>query len=152
MCGGNPCGNEVVKEVLLFPGVGCYLVCCSVSKCGSLFLTGLLLSELVKTKWWHTELWLLNLCGEGSGCCLAVLSAVVGSKYRFSLVEMWYICDALLRGVGILKLSLPLLLFLICDLTVVQSHSRRKLCRLFEWHCWGCVAQDLPSKIVVLWL
>ena len=50
----------------------------------------------------------LNLWGECTGCCSAVVSGVVGSKDKFSLVETWYICDTLLRGVGILKLSLPL--------------------------------------------
>ena len=102
MCGGNQCGAEVMKVVLLFPGVGCHKC-----KCGSLVLTGLLLSELVDTKWQHPGLWHLNLLGECSGCCSAVVSDLVGSKDRFFLVEMWYICSALLRGVGILKLSLP---------------------------------------------
>ena len=63
--------------------------------------------DLVNTKWWHTELWLLNLCGEYSKCCLSVVGGVLGSKDGFSFVEMWYICSALQRGVGILKLSLP---------------------------------------------
>ena len=70
-------------------------------------LTGLSLSELLNVKWWHTGLWPLNLLGECSGCCGAVVSGMVGSKEIFSLVEM-YIHGALLRGMEILKLSLPL--------------------------------------------
>ena len=77
-------------------------------KCGSLVLTGLSLSELLNTKWQNTGLWLLNLQVECSGCCSAVVSGVVGSKDRFSLAETWYICGTLLRGVGMLKLLLPL--------------------------------------------
>ena len=43
-------------------------------RCGSLVLTGLSSSELLNTKWWHTGLWLLNLC------CSAMVAGVVGSK------------------------------------------------------------------------
>ena len=75
---------------------------------GSLGLTGLSSSELLNTKWWCTGLWHLNLWGECTGCCLAVVSGVVGLKNKFSLTDTWYICGTLLRGVGMLKLSLPL--------------------------------------------
>ena len=67
---------------------------------GSVDLKGLSSSELLNTKWWCTGLWHLNLPGECTRCCSAVESGVVGSGDKFSLTEMWYICRALLRGVG----------------------------------------------------
>ena len=75
---------------------------------GSCVLTGLSSLELVNTKWWHAGLWLLNLLERCSRCCSAVVSGVVGSKDIFSLVEMWYIHGAFLRGMGILKILFPL--------------------------------------------
>ena len=52
-------------------------------------------------KWWHT---VVRLPGCGGECGLGV----AGLKDKFSHVETWYRCGALCRGVGILKLSLPL--------------------------------------------
>ena len=46
------------------------LKCC---KHRSLVLTGLSSSELVNTKWQQTGLWLLNLQGECTECCSAVV-------------------------------------------------------------------------------
>ena len=72
MCDGYPCGIEVMKVVLLFLGVSCYLVYCDVIKLVNFiimdhwFCTGLSSSELVNTKWWCTGLWFLHLCGEYS--------------------------------------------------------------------------------------
>ena len=83
----------LVKEVLLFYGVGL------------LSGVGLSLLELLNVKWQHTEQWLLNLLGEFSGWCAAVVSGLVDSKEIFSVVEMLYIYDALIRGVAIFKLS-----------------------------------------------
>ena len=130
---------------LLFGVLGCH-------KHGSPVLMGLSSSELVNTRWQHIGLWLLNLWGQCSGCCSAVVSGVVGSKDKFLLMEMWYICGALLRGVGIFNScshshNLHLLvqvLFQRCHLMwsqsnqivfllagfvgVVLSYCRRKLC------------------------
>ena len=137
------------------------LQCC---KCGSLVLTGLSSSELVNIKWQYTRLQLLNLHWECSRCCSAVVSDVVGSKDRFSLMDTWYIHGALLRGVGILVWVLfwkchlmwsksDQIVFLLAGSRIdVLSCHRRKQCIFILWHHWGCEVWDLLSKIEVLWL
>ena len=58
------------------------------------------LSELLNDNWQHTGLqcdWLV-----------AVMHGVEGSKEMFSSLETWWILGVHLRGVGMLKFSLPL--------------------------------------------
>ena len=86
-------GSALLRTGLLSDALEC-------SRGGSLGLTGLSTSNLLNTKWWHTGLQHLNLQDECTGCCLAVVSGVVGWEDKFSLVDMSYICGALLRGVG----------------------------------------------------
>ena len=81
-------------------------MCCSTGEdCSALPWNWLLsvegFSSSLNVKWWHTE---LQILGVWSGCCAVVVSGVVSPKEMFSLIEMWQILDALLRGVGILKL------------------------------------------------
>ena len=71
---------------------------CYASEGGSVLLqsgllsdVGLCSSELLNVKWLCTELQLLNLLEECSGCCVAVVGGVVRLKEICSLVEMWYI-------------------------------------------------------------
>ena len=159
LCWSSEGGSTLPWSGLSSGALWCY-------KCGSLVLTGLPLSELVNTKWQHTELQLLNLCKECSGCCSALVSGVVGSKDIFLPVEMWYIHGALLTEVGILKLhfclyNLHLLVwilfqkyhlmwsqsnwkvFLLAGFAVaVLSCHWRKLCKLIQWHCWGSAVQN----------
>ena len=88
---------------------GCSALLWSGLLSGVSVLTGLSSSEWLNIKQQCTGLQLLNLLGECSMCCSAVVSGMLGSKDKFSLVEMWYIHGVLLRGVDIFKLSLPLL-------------------------------------------
>ena len=57
-------------------------------------------SEELKVRWCHTGL----LCD----LLVCVLCGVTGLKEMFSSLETWQILEVLLRGVGILKFSLPL--------------------------------------------
>ena len=52
----------------------------------------------------------VNQCHTGLLCnwLVPVLCSVVGLKEIFSSLETWLILEVLLRGVGVLKLSLPL--------------------------------------------
>ena len=106
-CGGNSCG-AVLQRGSALSWNGLLLDALECCRYGSLVFTRLSSPELLNTKWWHTGLWVLNLWGECTGCYSAVVSGVVGSKDKFSLIEMWYTHGALLRGVEMFKLSLPL--------------------------------------------
>ena len=57
-------------------------------------------SEVLKVNWHHTGLW--------HDLLVPVLCGVTGSKEMFSSLETWWILEVLLRGVGMLKFSLPL--------------------------------------------
>ena len=57
-------------------------------------------SELLKDNWHHTGLW----CGWP----VPVLHGVVGSKEMLLSLDTWWILGVHLRGVGMLKFSLPL--------------------------------------------
>ena len=95
-------GGSVLLQTRLLSGVlECHIQ-------GSLGLTGLSSSEPPITKWWYTGLQHLNLWGECTRCCSAVVSGVIRLKDKFSLIDTWHIQGALLRGVGMFKLSLPL--------------------------------------------
>ena len=58
-------------------------------------------SELLKDNWHHTGLW--------HSLLVPVLCGVVGSKDMLSSLETWCILGVHLRGVGMLKFSLPLM-------------------------------------------
>ena len=112
------CWSGEGDSAVPWSGLLCGVLWCH--KCGSLVFAGLSSFELVNTKWWSTGLQLLNLWGECSGCCSAVVSGGVGSKDRFSLMEIWYIHGVLLRRVAILSchfcfhnLCLPVWVFLL---------------------------------------
>ena len=107
-CGGDSHGAVLAKEVLLPCGLDCYLVYWSVIDEGHWVSQGSLHQSCWTPNGSIPGLWHLNLWGECTGCCSAVVSGVVGLKDKFSLVDTWYIHGTLLRGVGMFKLSLPL--------------------------------------------
>ena len=57
----------------------------------------------------------VNQCHTGLGChwLVCILYSVAGSKEMFSSLETWWIPEVLLRGVGMLKFSLPLISFIL---------------------------------------
>ena len=57
-------------------------------------------SEELKANQCHTGLW--------CGWLVPVLHGIAGSKETFSSLETWWILEVFLRGVGVLKFSLPL--------------------------------------------
>ena len=88
MCGGKSCGIVLAKGILLYHRMGCYMMYWSVIDVHHWVSQGSP-SELLNTKWQFTGPWLLNLWGECTGCCSTVVSGVVGSKDKFSLMETW---------------------------------------------------------------
>ena len=61
-------------------------------------------SELLKDNWHHTGLW--------HDWLVPMLHGVVGSKQMLSSLDTWWILGVHLRGVGMLKFSLPLIIFI----------------------------------------
>ena len=54
---------------------------------------------------------MVNQCSTFLGCewLVCVLCGITGSKEMFSSLKTWCVLEVLLRGVGMLKFSLPLL-------------------------------------------
>ena len=116
-CGGDSHGAVLVKEVLLPCGLDCYLVYWSGHRQGPLGLTRLLFIRAAE----HQIVAYRTMASEPSGWVYLVLFSCgewcCRMKDKFSLIEIWYICGTLLRGVGMFKLLLLLSITFIflCD-------------------------------------